>query len=247
MSLSLSTGLRDKLNSGKITSSCVTITGTDIAAVDGGAGVDTFTSVAGGFVTAGFIVDDVIVVSGFTGANAGSIGPFALTVVVAGTLTVATGSITASDAATESITITTVLGGSIRDIFRAGVLKIYTGTQPTTADYAATGTLLVTISIGSGAWVAGTPTYGLNFGVSASGIVSKVAADTWSGVAVATGTAGWFRFYANPTDAGALSTTLPRFDGSIATSGAQLNMSSTSITSGATITIDTFAITFPAA
>jgi hypothetical protein len=39
---------------------------------------------------------------------------------------------------------------------------------------------------------------------------------------------------------------LPRIDGSIGVSGAQLNMSSTVITIGATITIDTFTVTLDA-
>lgn len=237
--------------------------------------------------------------------------------------------------------------GSFKNAFENGVLKIYTGSQPSTADTAVSGTLLNTISLASGAVtsevlatgtvtltggnsgtissltvnsvqllaaavsydtdlsttatalataindnitvpkytasasgavvtisampmtgttpngyvvassVTGTLTKsdvnmaggvaavnGLTFGNTASGVISKTG--TWSGVAVATGTAGWFRLQGSATDAGSTSTTLLRLDGNISTSGANLNMSSTSITSGATSTIDQFDITMPA-
>jgi hypothetical protein len=136
-------------------------------------------------------------------------------------------------------------GGSLKDIFHDGVLKIYSGTQPTDADTAVAGSLLVTITESAGAFVAGAFDNALEFGDSAAGAIAKAAAETWQGVAAASGVAGWFRLCANPTDAGAASTTLPRIDGSIGTSGADLNLSSTTITSGQTYTIDTFSITLP--
>lgn len=88
---------------------------------------------------------------------------------------------------------------------------------------------------------------GLKFGISAAGVLPKRASQTWSGVAVASGTAGWFRFIGAVADAGGNDSTEAtlRMDGSISTSGAQLNMSSTTITSGATQTIATFPITLP--
>lgn len=246
MSLQLSTGLRNYMLGGVPARHVATITGTGIAAVDGVASEDSFTDTGSGFVTAGFIVGDAVMCYGFTGGMAAIHGPFTLTSVEAATMKVATGSL-ADDAAAESVTIVTLVGGSLRDVFKRGVLKIYTGTQPTTADLAATGTLLITISVGSGTFISGAVTNGLEFGSASSGSISKSSAQTWSGVAVASGTAGWFRLYANATDAGSISTSLPRIDGAVATSGAQLNMSSTTITSGATTTIDTFTITLPAA
>jgi hypothetical protein len=250
MSLQLSTGLRNKmLGISPPATHAATLTATDIAAVDGGEGADTLTSVAGAFVTAGFVANDAVIIRGFTGGMAGICGPFTIVSVVAATMTFATG-LLADDAATESVTVTCVVGGSLRDIFKRGVLRIYTGTQPTTADLAATGTLLLTITSASGAFVGGAVANGLEFGVAASGAVSKLSTQTWSGVAVATGTAGWFRLYGNAADEAstpAISTTLPRLDGAIATSGGQLNLSSTTITTGATTTIDTFTVTLPAA
>jgi len=104
------------------------------------------------------------------------------------------------------------------------------------------------VNIGSG--VAGVnPANGLRFGDSAAGTLIKDAAQTWTGVAAATGTAGWFRFQGSVSDAGSAdsSEVYHRLDGSIATSGADLNLTSTSIASGATQTISTFSVTMPAA
>lgn len=83
----------------------------------------------------------------------------------------------------------------------------------------------------------------------AAGVITKDTTQTWSGTAVATGTAGWFRYKGSVVDAGALdsSAVFLRMDGNIATSGANLNMSSTSITSGALQTLSTFSFTVPAA
>ena len=74
------------------------------------------------------------------------------------------------------------------------------------------------------------------------GALSKEAT-AWSGVAVATGTAGWFRYKADNADTDGSSTSFKRMDGAIATSGAELNLSSTSITSGATISVSTATFT----
>lgn len=83
----------------------------------------------------------------------------------------------------------------------------------------------------------------------AAGVLTKDSTQTWSGTAVATGTAGWFRYKSSVVDANALdsSAVFLRMDGNIATSGANLNMSSTSVTSGALQTLSTFSFTVPAA
>ena len=90
---------------------------------------------------------------------------------------------------------------------------------------------------------------GLKFGDAASGILSKLSTQTWSGVTAVTGTAGWFRFEGPVADSGLLDSagSQIRLDGAISTSGQQLNMSSTSFTAAATQTISTFPITLPAA
>jgi hypothetical protein len=129
--------------------------------------------------------------------------------------------------------------------FANGIIEVRTGTQPATADNAATGTLLGTITLNSGAFVAGSPTNGLTFAAAAGGAVSK--SGVWSFNGVAAGAAGWFRLKGNALDNDALSTTLPRLDGSIATSGADLNLSNISVSIGGPNTVDSFTWTQPAA
>lgn len=128
--------------------------------------------------------------------------------------------------------------------FANGVMEIYSGTQPATADAAVTGTLLGTVTLNSGAFVPGAATNGLTFAAAAAGAVSK--SGVWSFNGIAAGTAGWFRLKGNAVDAGALSTVLPRLDGSVAVSGADLNLSNIAIAIGAPNTIDTFVWTQPA-
>ena len=84
----------------------------------------------------------------------------------------------------------------------------------------------------------------LRFGSPAAGTLAKNA-DVWSGVGLANGVAGYFRLVTSQ-DGGLLSTTDIRIQGTISTSGADLNMSSLNIALGATQTIDQFQLTFPA-
>lgn len=89
---------------------------------------------------------------------------------------------------------------------------------------------------------------GLLLGDSAAGVITKKSSQTWSGTAGTTGTAGWFRLKGAVADAGAADSTETYFrvDGSIATSGANLNMSSTSVVATALQTLSTFSLTYPA-
>lgn len=241
-------------------------------------------------------------------------------------------------------------GGSLKAALQGGRIEIYTGTQPASADDAATGTLLVTITDASGAHTVETPatgsvelatgssgsvntitvgginildeavTYttslantasllaaalnrsslnpdfkatvsgatvtltchpglgvkyntiavsgtlttltanytnfsggvaavnGLRFEDGSTGAMAKRTTQTWTGVAGNTGTAGWFRHYGPNTDSGTADADASklRMDGAIATSGSQLNMSPTSMTSGATQTISAYSPSLPA-
>lgn len=145
-----------------------------------------------------------------------------------------------------STALRTALAGTtgFASTFANGIVEIRTGTQPPTADAAATGTLLGTVTLNSGAFTPGTATNGLTFATASGGAVSK--SGVWSFNGVAAGTAGWFRLKGNALDNDALSTTLPRLDGSVATSGADLNLSNIAIAIGAPTTIDTFTFTLPA-
>lgn len=128
--------------------------------------------------------------------------------------------------------------------FANGVIDIYSGTQPASADAAITGTLLGRVTLNSGAFTAGTATNGLTFAAASGGSVSK--SGVWGFNGVDNGTAGWFRLKGNALDSNALSTVLPRVDGSIATSGADMNLSNIVIAIGAPNTIDSFSFQIPA-
>ncbi|MCG7854108.1 MAG: hypothetical protein MIO92_16455 [Methanosarcinaceae archaeon] len=247
MALKFSTDLRNKLlglQASPVVIVNEAVSASNLAYADNGTSPDTITDDGGNFITQGFAPGmKIYTVGSTTGGN--DISAVTLTAVVAGVLSFAAGTL----AGTEAFAATTVLvaceGGSLKDIFRDGVLNIYSGTQPSDADQAVAGTLLLQITESAGAFVAGAFDNGLEFGDAASGIISKAAAETWQDTGIASGTAGWFRLCANPTDAGAASTSLPRIDGTIGTSGADLNMSSTNIVVGSTYTIDTFVLTMP--
>lgn len=131
----------------------------------------------------------------------------------------------------------------LRGVFKDGVINVYSGAQPASADDAVTGTLLGTVTVDGAAFTPGSPTGGLEFGAPASGVVAKSVAETWKFTGLAAGTAGWFRFVGNALDGGASSTSLPRIDGSIARTGGDLNLSNTTIAVGAPTTIDVFQLT----
>lgn len=138
----------------------------------------------------------------------------------------------------DELVVDEVVDG-IKEILRDCKIAIYSGVQPASADVAATGTLLVTISLDGGAT-------GLSWGDAIAGVLSKLASETWQGTAVATNTAGWFRCYQAGDDPANADTELARFDGSVSTSGAQLNMSSTAIVLDAVQSISSFTYTEPA-
>lgn len=124
--------------------------------------------------------------------------------------------------------------------FTACFLNIYTGSQPTSPDDVASGTLLATI-YSDGAAI------GISFDAPVLGVIAKAVAQTWSGTAAATGTAGYFRLYEAATDPSLASTTDSRMDGAIATSGGELNMSSTAVVATAVQTVTSFNVTLPSA
>lgn len=88
---------------------------------------------------------------------------------------------------------------------------------------------------------------GLLYGAASAAVIAKLATQTWSGVNAASGTAGWFRNHGSIADAGAIdsSALYIREDGAIATSGGELNMTSTALVAAATTTISAWDRTFP--
>lgn len=151
-----------------------------------------------------------------------------------------------------SISHANAVCAAIRTAYANGVLAIYGGaSQPADAENTEAGTLLALITVSSGAFTPGVATNGLNFDAPSSGVLSKAAAEIWSGiglVAAGTGTtATYFRFYDNSMDVGASPTGL-RFDGAIGTtSTAELQMTVTTIVEGAPVVINSFTYTPPRA
>jgi len=99
-----------------------------------------------------------------------------------------------------------------------GTIKIYSGSQPATPQTSPTGTLLATITLNDPA-----------FGAAASGVAALSVSPALSGTGVADGTAGWFR--AADSDGNAV------FDGACATSGSELNMATTTVSTGLTVNV----------
>lgn len=117
----------------------------------------------------------------------------------------------------------------------AGVLRIYTGAQPAGPDSAATGTLLAECTLNDP-----------SFGAASSGTITlDVSPAVSDSSANNSGTAGWFRLLTSTEAAG---TGLGVVDGSVgaAASGADLILSTTTITSGGTVTINSGTLTMPA-
>ena len=135
-----------------------------------------------------------------------------------------------------------------KTVMNDGILYFYTGLQPSSADVIETvgAANLLKITIASGAFVSGAPGNGLGWDDAVLNVISKAAAETWSGVGLADGTAGWFRFYSNTVVTGA-STTSARFDGRISGigGGGEIELSSTTIAIGATTTLSTATFTIP--
>lgn len=114
---------------------------------------------------------------------------------------------------------------AVTALLATGYLRIYDGSQPATADTAiSTQVLLAELRFGATA-----------FGAAVAG-VSTANAITADSSADATGTAAWFR--ALKSDG-----TSAVFDGSVGTSGANLNLNSTAIQSGAAVSVSALTYT----
>lgn len=113
-------------------------------------------------------------------------------------------------------------------LLNSGFIKIYSGSQPS-LDGSVTGTLLATLTFGATAFGSAS---------ASAGTVTATANSITSGTAGATNTAGYFAL----VESGG-STVVAT--GSVGTSGADLNLNSTSISSGATVSCSSFTITEP--
>jgi len=129
-------------------------------------------------------------------------------------------------------------GDGLAGALHLGLINVYSGAQPANADAAATGTLLGVVSVNA----SGT---GLTFDTPTAGTLSKLPSEVWQMTGTVAGTAGWFRFFAAGGNPAISSTVEVRLDGSIATTGGDLNMSNVHVTVGSPHTIDVFQFVLP--
>ena len=108
----------------------------------------------------------------------------------------------------------------------AGTLKVYTGAKPSTPETAATGTLLATFTLADPAAAA-----------ASAGVATWDFSPAITATVAASGTAGWFRV--------ADSNGTAVYDGTVGTSGQDLNFDSVAWTSGGTVTISSGTVTQP--
>lgn len=110
------------------------------------------------------------------------------------------------------------------DIGATATIEIRTGTKPATPETAASGTLLATVAI-SGSFTA------------AGGAIT--AADPTSVTVATSGTAGHFRVKTSGGTA--------KIDGTVGTSGADMNLSTTALVAGGTVDLGVPTFTVPVA
>lgn len=135
--------------------------------------------------------------------------------------------------------------GSFKNVFDGGVIKIFAGSAPATADEnETTFTELVEITTDGLEVTPGNVTNGLVFATPSGGTITK-STDGWSGAATTNGTAAWFRLYDNSVTQGT-STGAVRLQGSVGNYSSDMLVSSTNIVGGAVITVDSFSVTLPA-
>lgn len=112
----------------------------------------------------------------------------------------------------------------------SGLIRVYSGAQPASADVAATGTLLATFTLNDPA-----------FGSAVTGTVTLDVSPSVTTVGVGAGDAGWFRIVD--------STAATVLDGSVTAvgGGGDLLMSTITVSVGLTLQITSGTITMPAA
>lgn len=130
-------------------------------------------------------------------------------------------------------------GSGLRAALAGMELRVYSGTEPASADASiGSATLLVTYSDGG----TGDP---LEFEPEAIGaVLEKSSSQVWQGEAVATGQATFCRLLL-PSDTDGNSNTAVRLQGDVGVAGKFLNITSTSISVGAPQRCGAFAIAQP--
>lgn len=129
------------------------------------------------------------------------------------------------------------------DIFEKGCIEVYSGSQPATADYAPTGTLLGRVTVNGAAWSIMNPAAGLSFEMNFVYMV-KPLSDVWQLSVFSSGTAGWFRLKSD-IDTDEYSYEQPRIDGAAGTSATELVLQNAVLIAGTKVPFDQFLFTYP--
>lgn len=128
-------------------------------------------------------------------------------------------------ALTVTVAASNSMGAALATAIGSGALiRIYSGSKPATPETAASGTLLATVTV--------TGSFTSTGGVLTSADPASVTIGT-------TGTAGYFRLLTSGATA--------ILDGTVGTSGADLNLSTLALSSGATLDLGVPTITVPVA
>ena len=132
-------------------------------------------------------------------------------------------------------------------IFDRGVIGIYNGVRPPTADDAATGSLLGIVTQHGNYWAPGDDANGLFYQSTGPWVMQRPGAD-WVARITRNGTATWFRVVGKAQDLGEINYDLPRVDGDISDdpdSGAELILPVVTLMAGDYVPIDMFLYTIP--
>lgn len=126
-----------------------------------------------------------------------------------------------------SNTAASAAANGVGDLMDTGYLRIYDGTIPTNANTA----------VGAQVLLAELRFNAAAFAAASNGVITA-GAITADSSANATGTASWYR--ALQSDG-----TTVMWDGTVGTSGADLNLNSTAVQSGASVSVTSLTLTFP--
>lgn len=120
------------------------------------------------------------------------------------------------------------------DVGGPGFIRVYTGSQPAGPDTLPTGTLLAEFTLANPA-----------FGAAGNGVATLDATPVLTATGLADGTAGWFRMLTAAEEAGDGQGIL---DGSVTATGGggQLQLNTTTISTGVDVNITAGTVTMPA-
>lgn len=112
----------------------------------------------------------------------------------------------------------TMIATALRSGFTKGILRLFSGSMPSSPNAAETGTLLAEITVDGLPFTPGNNANGLDFDlvtddpVTMKTYLAKHAAQNWKGIGLANGVIGWGRLYTNAMTTGD-SASASRIDG----------------------------------